>query len=807
MRSSWVALTWCLLAGCPSDGDQADAACESCDAQPAHGTYRISGRADGVDATIAVSTPDGVVCTRTPATTCELAAGQTLTFRAPLVEGHRFVGWVGEGCASNDASLSLVAQTDLACTARYVRRVTVAGAVEVGGVRVTSAAPFASCNDTQCIVDAGSEVVLEAPRREGYRLFAWAGCDGGTRRGYTLTLAANDDATCSAAYSSSLTVRALVVGADAPLRVSSRAEDAECDAGMCSVSPGESVDLSAPELTGFRFLGWSGDPSCTGSEYAITTAQLTASITCTASYVARFAVRGSSEGCEPAARISASSADMTARCADETCQVDRGSSVVLIADSVPGYRLSSWSGDGCAARTTGASTILSNVSRDFDCVAQYARGVSVSGTLRNFDGEVTANSTDSNGDCDNGSCAIPVGASVTLTAPLDLNRTFLGWTGDEGCSGTSVQITLENVQVSKSCIATYAPQVRVAAIGTPAAFGSVTASASGKLCQPSGCTVDRGAQVTLEAKPIEDARFVGWTGGGPCTGSTPRLVLTADADITCSASFVGRVDVATSVMPAGAGTVSASSDSTQASCSAGHCTVDAGSNVQLRVEPTPGYRFVGWSGCASGDSNPLTLGVNTATQCVASFENVGALVFQVSVESADGIAVALMADDGATCSGTSCSVNVGGAVRLLAWSPDGVARLFTGWASCDAPLPTQVPGRTDLAFSATLSGIERAQRCVATSEPYARVRATQAVEACDKLQWCTGSASETTCAVPISANVMLNPLAPMGQVFDHWHCADVGSGGELNASDLSAPFITLSGLRAGQQRACQALFH
>src|SRR5262249_53728163 len=58
-------------------------------------------------------------------------------------------------------------------------------------------------------------------------------------------------------------------------------------------------------------------------------------------------------------------------------------------------------------------------------------------------------------------------------------------------------------------------------------------------------------------------------------------------------------------------------------------TYDAGSLVQLTATPDAGYTFAGWSGDASGNTNPLGVTMDADKSITATFTDTGAPLVQV----------------------------------------------------------------------------------------------------------------------------------------------------------------------------------
>ncbi|HEX5659609.1 MAG TPA: hypothetical protein VFX59_20575 [Polyangiales bacterium] len=712
---------------------------------------------------------------------CVLGSDDGLTLIAPAVEGYRFTHWSGSAaCKGEDPELALQKlKKSVSCTANYVKRIVVRGEIAgEGGAAIvaSSEAAFAVCELGQCEVDVGSEVVLLAPARDGFRLndFEGAGCE--LREGYRVTVASEEDVLCTASYVDSLTVRGQTSGLPeraAEVQASSSWEGALCDGPLCAVDPGQTVELTAPVVEGFRFRGWLGGPACLGSEPVLTVENVTSSVSCTADYVARFVVRGVSEGAD--APILASAENLFAACDGASCVVDSGEAVTLIAGVVEGYRLLGWSGEGCEAQA-GAAVLAANVQRETTCTARYVEGVSVSGTLVNAVGVILASSDTAGAACEPGSCAIDIGGSVTLSAPNLDGRTFLGWSGSEGCTGNELTITLRDVRTSKACNATYAARYTVSGVARGGGSVSASAAASNAKCSGSRCEVDEGSPVTLVAQANADFRFTGWTGGGPCTGVELSLVVpNVRSSVSCTANFVERIDVSGVAAPAAAGRVQASQLSLNAVCSANKCTVDAGSDVTLNAIASPGYTFVSWSGCG-GPFNPFlglnplpVLGASADTVCTANFEELRYPV--TALGSTGGTATAAQAT---VCPGGVCQVPYGESATLTALPDDGYD--FVGWT-----------GGCSGGASTTVANVTAAVTCTAT---FTIKRVTLSASSSNGGPAPRTSCGGASCTVDWGSSVTVTAVIdPTRYRFDGWSCPGGVASGEV---------ITVTNLRANQ---------
>ncbi|HEY6877946.1 MAG TPA: hypothetical protein VI299_07990, partial [Polyangiales bacterium] len=364
-------------------------------------------------------------------------------------------------------------------------------------------------------------------------------------------------------------------------------------------------------------------------------------------------------------------------------------------------------------------------------------------------------------------------------APNLEGRTFMGWSGGEGCTGKSLTLTLAGVTTSKACRATYAARYTISAAANPKPGGSVLASAVGTnvKCMTSRCEVDEGTKVTLTAKPSADYRFNGWTGGGPCLALGDKLDVTASSTVTCTANFVLRIVVSGTVSPAASGTVQASQLSLNAACSGAKCTVDAGSTVTLTATAADGFRFVNWTGCGN-PLNPLlalnpvpVIGPADDTVCTANFQKI---TYPVSATGSVGGTVTASYKN-APCTGATCQVPHGESATLKATPDEGYE--FGGWTGpCSGATATV----SNVRAAVTCSALFNIKRFTVTGRS-----STSAIPVP------RGECGQAACTADWGQSVTLT-AAPGGDSyrFDGWTCS--------NQPPTRSEVITVTNLRANQ---------
>lgn len=714
-----------------------------------------------------VSVSNAAACLASP---CSYPAstGARFTLQAKSGADSRFVGWSGE-CAGSKPSVSVAVSGQTACTATFVVQRAVAAAVagEGGGSVVTD--PNLSCGATGCqgVVDNHSTVKFSATPAAGFGFVKWTGspgCEGSTTP--TISLEITQDVSCSATFAKQFQLTVSVAGANVQVGVQSGA----CDALTCSANADGSASFHAADApAGFRFTGWTGDPACTGSQRPLVVTHIQSNISCIANYKARFSATGV-VAAGFTGSVEASSANVDAVCKDNVCTLDAGTTATLKAPTIAGSRLTGWSGTGCLpANQSGYGITVTPTTANITCTANYAAGVSVSGTVVGASGTVVAASTSPGASCTPGACGIDSGGSVTLTAPNLLpTYRFAGWSGDAGCAGTGLQITLSNVTSSKACTASYKQQFTIASVANTG--GTVTATNGAAACAGNSCTVDVDTSVTLSAQPntASGYHFTGWSGPS-CTPAASATLTLKNVNTTCSASFA--LDTFTIAAVAGTnGAVSATRGDTNALCAGGTCTVNFGVNVSLAAAPNANYHFNGWAGagCAPGGNNPLAL-KNVNATCSASFA-INTFTASVSAAPTTGGTV------GITCPGNNCAaVPFGQAVNVTAAANAGWS--FAGWsANCG--------GGTASPAAVTITANTA---CVATFRPSATATSSPAgsgtiTATASPNATCTNG-DPAKCVVDSGGSVTFVAKAVANAVFSGWSgdCAGTSTTATLSA--------------------------
>jgi alpha-tubulin suppressor-like RCC1 family protein len=186
--------------------------------------------------------------------------------------------------------------------------------------------------------------------------------------------------------------------------------------------------------------------------------------------------------------------------------------------------------------------------------------------------------------------------AVVTAAPAPGWR-FLHWLGDE--TGTNPAAT---VSMSRNkCVQ--------AVFG--AALGNTVVGSGGVVRSPAADLYPYGTQVRLAAVPQAGSYFALW--GNAATGTNNPLtfpVTNPNPTVTAVFATLPANQHALTVVPDGFGTVTNSPRGNR---------FGNGTNVTLRALPEPGQEFLGWSGDASGTSNPLVVTMTQSRVITANF--------------------------------------------------------------------------------------------------------------------------------------------------------------------------------------------
>ena len=218
--------------------------------------------------------------------------------------------------------------------------------------------------------------------------------------------------------------------------------------------------------------------------------------------------------------------------------------------------------------------------------------------------------------------------------------------------------------------------------GTPCGGYTLTAAAVPEiggtlipLTLPTGPTYSAGQPVTLRATSNDEYVFAGWAGAQPSESRPIGNETTATYTMAGSVSQVtivamfkprGKGGLITDAFPEGSGRVERSPD-------LGDEPYSDNARVTLTAREEPGYVFAGWSGSASGKTNPLQITMDESKTVVAMFSSVVHTLI-AAAEPSEGGAVFI----NGTALARDSSQGVGTEIWVLAGAAPGYR--FTRWS-------------------------------------------------------------------------------------------------------------------------------
>jgi hypothetical protein len=352
---------------------------------------------------------------------------------------------------------------------------------------------------------------------------------------------------------------------------------------------GATVQVTATPNSGQQFTGWSGDASGT-------TNPTTVSMTAPRSVVANFTSASQNITVTTNPSGLQITVDGTTYTAPQTFQWTPGSSHTIATISPQGsgstrYVYASWSDGGAQSHTVTAPSSAATYTANFTTQYQLTTSANPSNA-----GTVTPAS----------GSFYNAGTSVQVTATPNSGQQFTGWSGD--ATGTTNPVTVSMT----------APRNVVASFTAASQGITVTTNPSGLQITVDG-TIYTAPQTfqwtpgsshtiaTTSPQGSGSTRYVyaSWSDGG----AQSHTVTAPSSAATYTANFTTQYQLTTSANPSNAGTVTPAAGS----------FYNAGTSVQVTATPNSGQQFTGWSGDATGTTNPVTITMSAPRNVVASF--------------------------------------------------------------------------------------------------------------------------------------------------------------------------------------------
>ncbi len=404
----------------------------------------------------------------------------------------------------------------------------------------------------------GTSVQLTASAGFGYSFSAWSGDTTGTMNPFTKIMNGNKSYTATFTINT-YTISTSVVGSGSVNRNPSQA----------NYNHGTSVLVTAVPGSGYSFSAWSGDTTGTNNPFTVILHE-------SKSYTATFVINAYT------LTVNIVGNGSVARNPNQPTY-NHGTSVQLTANPGTGYTFSAWSGD--TTGTMNPFTKIMNGNKTY--TATFTINVYTLTTFVTGNGAVfkTPDQPTYNH-----------GTAVQLNASAGFGYSFSAWSGDT--TGTMNPFT-KIMNGNKSYTATFTLNVYTL---------SVTTVGSGSVAKnPNQPTYNHGTSVVLTATPAVGYSFTAWS--GDTTGTVNPFTKIMNGNKSYTATFTINSYTLTIVID-GNGAVVKVPDQP---------TYTHGSTVQITANPAAAHTFMGWSGDATGLTNPLNVVMNRNKTITATF--------------------------------------------------------------------------------------------------------------------------------------------------------------------------------------------
>jgi hypothetical protein len=207
--------------------------------------------------------------------------------------------------------------------------------------------------------------------------------------------------------------------------------------------------------------------------------------------------------------------------------------------------------------------------------------------------------------------------------------------------------------------------------------GTITPAPTGAACtnNKAPCAVDykSGAKVTLKADPAATSTFTGWSGACSGTGATCTVKVRGISNVT--AKFTRKTFTVT-IVKAGEGGGTVTSDGPLACGATCSATIPAGTIVRLKAAPDVNSRLVGWTGECTSTVSQCNVSVDGDITVTVTFDKLGKRMSVSRSGTGDGT---ISADPSGVDCGSTCAFTypAGTQVTLTATAASG--SLFAGW--------------------------------------------------------------------------------------------------------------------------------
>jgi len=271
--------------------------------------------------------------------------------------------------------------------------------------------------------------------------------------------------------------------------------------------------------------------------------------------------------------------------------VDDGETVSIQASPASDYVFTHWSGE---VDSTAENPLSLTVDQDYSLTANFE--IKTYELTINTEGEGSV----SEKVLQQKTSEYETGTVVELTANPDEGYKFVEWKGDITGTENPAEITIDN---PKEVTAVFEKKNYALTVNT-----NGEGAVSEQVIQQKSTDYEYGTVVELTANPSTGWKFVKWQDAA--TGTSNPTQVTVDTAKTVTAVFEKK-KYSVNVTKTGDGAVSKSPDQAEYAYE---------STVDLTANPSTGWKFVEWTGDATGTNNPITITVNQDKSVEAVFE-------------------------------------------------------------------------------------------------------------------------------------------------------------------------------------------
>ncbi|MGB4398623.1 MAG: ice-binding family protein [Daejeonella sp.] len=322
----------------------------------------------------------------------------------------------------------------------------------------------------------------------------------------------------------------------------------------------------------------------------------------------------------------------------------QGSQVTVTATPRTDYTFTNWTVAGTEVSRSASYTFT--MAGNKDLVANFAP-VPIGRFAVNLSSNPAAGGTTT------GAGSYDPGASVTATATANPGFVFVDWTenGTRVSTSSSIQFFINS---DRTFVANFraipANQVALVLSSNPPAGGTTDGEGAYAV----------GTSVTAQATQNVGYTFTNWTDQitGAVLSTSPNYTFVLSTNRSLRANFT--LNTYTLTTNATNGTVTKAPDQP---------TYNHGSTVVLTATPSPGFVFSGWTGDATGLTNPLTVTMDRNKNITANFTAIPTNAFTLTV----------IATNGSVTKNPNTPTYASGSTVQLTATPNTGFR-FTGWS-------------------------------------------------------------------------------------------------------------------------------